>query len=144
MFSKSSEYAIRAAIYIAAEGTRDKMVGIGEICDHIVAPKHFTAKILQVLTKTRIISSKAGVNGGFYLDNTQPAISLIEIVKAVDGDGLFRGCGLGLKECSEKEPCPIHHQFKPIRNAIIKMMEKATIAEMATELKKGGGFLRKN
>lgn len=144
MFSKSSEYAIRAAIYIAAEGTRDKMVGIGEICDHIVAPKHFTAKILQVLTKNQIICSKAGVNGGFYLDNGQPAISLIEIVKAVDGDGLFRGCGLGLKECSETEPCPIHHQFKPIRNSIIKMMEDATVAEMAAELKKGSGFLRKH
>ncbi|QKJ32962.1 Rrf2 family transcriptional regulator [Mucilaginibacter mali] len=144
MFSKSSEYAIRAAIYIAAEGTRDKKIGIGEICDHIVAPRHFTAKILQVLTKNHIISSQAGVNGGFYLDNGQPAISLIEIVKAVDGDGLFKGCGLGLKECSETEPCPIHHQFKPIRNAIIKMMHDATIAGMAAELKKGGGFLRKH
>jgi Rrf2 family iron-sulfur cluster assembly transcriptional regulator len=142
MFSKSSEYAIRAAIYIAAEGKKDKKVGISEICEHILAPQHFTAKILQVLSRNRIISSQTGVNGGFFLDKQQGAIQLIEIVKAVEGDHLFSGCGLGLKECSETEPCPLHQQFKTIRSGLVSMMEKATIEGMAKKLKKGNGFLR--
>ncbi|MEO6520615.1 MAG: Rrf2 family transcriptional regulator [Mucilaginibacter sp.] len=142
MFSKSSEYAIRAAIYIAAEGNKDKKVGISEICDHIVAPQHFTAKILQILTRNHIISSQTGVNGGFFLDEKQPSIQLIEIVKAVEGDRLFSGCGLGLKECSETEPCPLHDQFKTIRSDLISMMQDNTIAGMAKKLKKGSGFLR--
>jgi Rrf2 family iron-sulfur cluster assembly transcriptional regulator len=142
MFSKSSEYAIRAAIYIAAEGNKDKKVGISEICEHIVAPQHFTAKILQILTRNRIISSQTGVNGGFFLDEKQPSIQLIEIVKAVEGDHLFSGCGLGLKECSETEPCPLHHQFKTIRSGLVSMMEGSTIEGMARRLKKGNGFLR--
>jgi Rrf2 family iron-sulfur cluster assembly transcriptional regulator len=142
MFSKSSEYAIRAAIYIAAEGNKDKKVGISEICEHIAAPQHFTAKILQVLSRNHIISSQTGINGGFFLDKKQGAIQLIGIVKALEGDHLFSGCGLGLKECSEKEPCPLHNQFKTIRSALVKMMEEATIEGMARKLKKGNGFLR--
>jgi Rrf2 family iron-sulfur cluster assembly transcriptional regulator len=74
MFSKSCEYAIRAAIYIAAESSEDSKVGIKDICDHIEAPKHFTAKILQVLTKNKIVSSQKGVNGGFYIDKKQGEI----------------------------------------------------------------------
>jgi len=142
MFSKSSEYAIRAAIYIAAEGNKDKKVGISEICDHIVAPQHFTAKILQILTRSNIISSQKGVNGGFFLGENQNDTRLIDIVKAVDGDHLFTGCGLGLKECSETEPCPLHITFKSLRLGIKNMMEEATIGNMAKKLKKGSGFLR--
>lgn len=143
MFSKSSEYAIRAAIYIAAEGNKDKKVGISEICDHIVAPKHFTAKILQILTRNNIISSQKGVNGGFFLGKNQNDRSLIEIVKAVDGDHLFTGCGLGRKDCSEAIPCPFHSKFKTIQSGIKKIMEDATLGNMAKSLKNGSGFLRK-
>jgi Rrf2 family iron-sulfur cluster assembly transcriptional regulator len=142
MFSKSCEYAIRAAIYIAAESSEDSKVGIKDICDHIEAPKHFTAKILQVLTKNKIVSSQKGVNGGFYIDKKQGEKQLIEIVVAIDGNILFTGCGLGLKECSETEPCPLHDKFKSIRSGIKKMMEDATIGSMAKKLKKGNGFLR--
>lgn len=142
MFSKSCEYAIRAAIYIAAEGTMDKKVGIDEICNHIEAPKHFTAKILQILTRNKIISSQKGVNGGFYLDKDQPKMTLIQIVSAIDGDLLFTRCGLGLKECSEEEPCPLHDRFKGLRAGIKKMLEDATIEVMAGKLKKGKGFLK--
>ena len=142
MFSKSCEYAIRAAIYISAESSMEKMAGIDQICEHIDAPKHFTAKILQILTRNNVVSSKKGVNGGYYLNKTQKDRPLIEIVRATDGDVLFSGCGLGLKECSENEPCPLHDKFKAIRNSMKKMMEESTIESMAVKLKKGGVFLR--
>ena len=142
MFSKSCEYAIRATIYISAESSMEKMAGIDEICKHIDAPKHFTAKILQILTRNNIVSSKKGVNGGYYLNKTQKNKPLIEIVRATDGDILFSGCGLGLKECSETEPCPLHDKFKSIRNNIKKMMEGSTIDSMAVKLKAGAAFLR--
>ena len=142
MFSKSCEYAIRATIYISAEGSAERKIGIDEICEHIDAPKHFTEKILQILTRNQIVSSKNGVNGGFYLNKTQKGKPLIEIVRATDGDVLFSGCGLGLKECSETEPCPLHDKFKSIRNNIKKMMEESSIDSMAKKLVKGNGFLR--
>jgi len=82
------------------------------------------------------------VNGGFYIDKNQSQKTLIQIVSAIDGDVLFTGCGLGLKECSEVEPCPLHDKFKGIRAGIKKMLEEATIEIMASKLKKGRGFLR--
>ena len=142
MFSKSCEYAIRAAIYIAAESSKERKAGITDICDHIEAPKHFTAKILQILTRNKIVSSQKGVNGGFYLTKDQNNKPLSDIVSATDGNVLFTGCGLGLKECSEEEPCPLHEKFGSIRANIKKMMEESTIESMAKKLKKGNGFLR--
>src|SRR3569832_564976 len=121
MLSKSSENAIRAAKYISAESCLDKKIGILEICEHILAPQHFTAKIMQVLTRHHIVSSQKGVNGGYYLDEKQQEKKLIDIIRAYDGDQLFAVCILGLKNKTETEPSPQHHTYKAIRSGIKNM-----------------------
>lgn len=68
MFSKATEYALRATIYISQKGTEEKMVGLAEIAKAIDSPQSFTAKILQRLSRdNKIISSARGPNGGFYI-----------------------------------------------------------------------------
>ena len=67
MFSKSCEYAIKAAIFIANNSLVDKKVGFVDIAKMIDSPEAFTAKILQKLTKDGVIQSVRGVNGGFYI-----------------------------------------------------------------------------
>lgn len=57
MFSKSCEYAIRATIYIAKQTKQDKRVGIKDIANAINSPNAFTGKILQQLSKAKIIES---------------------------------------------------------------------------------------
>jgi Rrf2 family iron-sulfur cluster assembly transcriptional regulator len=142
MFSKTCEYGIRAVIYISAKGSQESKIGIPDIGKNIEAPVQFTAKILQTLVHNDIVSSQKGVNGGFYLNKQQKQKQLIEVVRAIDGDKLFSGCGLGLKSCSEDEPCPLHDKFKAIRGSLKKMMEQTTIDEMSKMLKIGRGFLR--
>lgn len=142
MFSKTCEYGIRAVIYVSASGNQDNKISIPEISSNIEAPVHFTAKILQTLVHNDILSSKKGVNGGFYLNVTQKQRQLIEVVRAIDGDVLFSGCGLGLKSCSEQEQCPLHDKFTAIRTSLKNMMEQTTIDEMAKTLNNGRKFLR--
>ena len=141
MFSKACEYGIRAIVYIASESTEDNKVGIQDICKHIEAPQHFTAKILQILGRHQLITSQKGVNGGFYLNEQQKKQPLFNVVDAIDGDKIFTGWGLGLKQCSETKLCPIHHQFKDVRNRLNKMMRETTIETLAKRLKKGDTVL---
>lgn len=143
LFSKTCEYAIRAVFFIAHKTANGERVGIKEIAEGIDSPEHFLAKILQHLSRKRLISSIKGPNGGFYLDTESLKRSLIEIVEAIDGDKLFRGCGLGLKQCSEINPCPLHNQFKDIRNSINDMLNDITIGEFNEELMSGLLSLKK-
>lgn len=137
MFSKTCEYAIRATVYIASEYKNEEKIGIQDICKNIEAPQHFTAKTLQVLGHHDIISSKKGVHGGFYVSEEQMNRKLIDIVYAIDGDHVFTGCALGLEQCSEVKPCPIHYKFKPVRESLKKVLEETTIRELANNIKKG-------
>lgn len=143
MFSKTVEYAIRAVLFVAQKSEHGNKVGIKEISKGIGAPEHFLAKILQDLSRKGLIQSIKGPNGGFYIEEASRKNTLADIVKAIDGDKLFTGCGLGLKICSEKNPCPLHDEFKVIREKISQMLESATVAEFNIELVKGIRHLKR-
>ena len=129
-------------IFIAQKSKSGNRVGIKEIAKGIDSPEHFIAKILQELSRKNLVSSMKGPNGGFYLEEDTIDCSLADIVKIVDGDKLFTGCGLGLKQCSELHPCPIHHEFKSVRKGIQLMLEKAKLGEFTEQLEKSVTFLK--
>ena len=127
MFSKTCEYAIRALIFIAQMSKDGSRISIKDISSGIDSPEYFIAKILQDLSRKGFVQSAKGPNGGFYMDDANLEQSVADIVREIDGDKLFSGCGLGLKECSEDHPCPIHNDFKHIRQEIKTMLEESRI-----------------
>jgi Rrf2 family protein len=129
MFSKTCEYAIRAMIYIAQQSKTDKKTGFKQIANAIDAPEPFIAKILQQLGRENLVQSAKGPHGGFYINSETMKRTLADVVKAIDGDKIFTGCGLGLTFCSETNPCPIHNEFKAIRNQIQEMLQSATVSQ---------------
>lgn len=127
MFSKTCEYAIRALIFVAQKSKDGSRISIKDISSGIDSPEYFIAKILQDLSRKGFVQSAKGPNGGFYMDDANLEQSVADIVREIDGDKLFSGCGLGLKECSEDHPCPIHNDFKHIRQEIKTMLEESRI-----------------
>jgi Rrf2 family transcriptional regulator, iron-sulfur cluster assembly transcription factor len=144
MFSKACEYAIRATIYITVQSNQEKRISLKDIAKEIDSPEAFTAKILQQLSRHGIIESLKGPNGGFTIDKKNMAkIKLSQIVSAIDGDSIYKGCGLGLKVCSEIRPCPVHDKFKNIREDLKSMLEKTSLLELSVGMENGMTFLRK-
>ena len=143
MFSKTCEYAIRALIFIAQKSKDGSRIGIKNISSGIDSPEYFIAKILQDLSRKGFVQSVKGPNGGFYMDEINLKQSVADIVREIDGDKLFTGCGLGLKECSEDHPCPIHNDFKHIRQKIKDMLENSKIEMFVKNLDLKLTFLKK-
>jgi len=142
VFSKTCEYALRAVIFIAQRSENGTKIGIKEIAEGIDSPVHFIAKILQDLGKRGLVQSSKGPNGGFYINEAGQKKTLIDIVRAVDGDNIFTGCGLGLKNCSEIKPCPLHNEFKLIRSKIQTTLSSATIGAFNESLNLGLSFIK--
>ncbi|MBC9932073.1 RrF2 family transcriptional regulator [Chitinophaga qingshengii] len=142
MLSKTAEYALRATIYIALKGSEDNKLGIEEIAKGIDSPRSFTAKILQLLTQNnRVISSVRGPNGGFYLTDRARKLPVKAILAAVEEENVITKCVLGLKECSETRPCPMHTQYKNIKKQLKQMFEKTAIQQLVDEFNKGNYFI---
>lgn len=142
MFSKACEYGIKAIIYIATQSLKDERVKIGDIAKNTNSPEAFTAKVLGSLVKRNIVQSQTGPNGGFYIEKSRmDHIPISEIVVAIDGESLFSGCALGLHECDETHPCPLHHKFVQIRSSLKDVLEKTSVYELTIGVQNGETIL---
>lgn len=137
MFSKSCEYALQAMIYIVLHSGEGKNVSLKEIAHNQEIPLHFLSKILQILVKHKFIGSVKGPNGGFFPLKPPQKITLLAIVKTIDGKNIFNRCGLGLKKCSDATPCPIHHEYKIVKQNIEHILSNKSIAELAEDVENG-------
>lgn len=142
MFSKSCEYAIKAMIFVAQKSKDEMRVGVKDIAKGTDAPEHFIAKIMQDLSRRKLLQSVKGPNGGFYMNSHDLKNSIANIVKAIDGDNIYSDCVLGLKACSEKNPCPVHYEYKEIKKNLINMIENNTIGDFNEKLDSGKYFLK--
>ena len=143
MFSKACEYGIRAAIFIALQSQQGERASLKDISAEIDSPVAFTSKILQQLVKSKIITSVKGSVGGFEIEPGKlEEIKLSQIVSSIDGNQIYVGCGLGLKNCSEIKPCPLHDKFKKIREDLRYMLESTSLFELSQGLKTGDTFLK--
>ena len=81
-------------------------------------PYPFLSKIMQQLSKSKIVSSTKGRNGGFYLSAENRKRPLVDVVICIEGDNVFKNCILGLPDCSDINPCVLHSHFKLFKNSI--------------------------
>ena len=142
MFSKATEYALRAVIYIAQKGSEEKKLGLAEIAKAIDSPRSFTAKILQQLTSgNKIVNSSRGPAGGFYITEKSKKLPVRSVLAAMNEDVRLEKCVLGLKQCSELKPCPMHAQYKLIKPLLINLFETKTIQSLAEDMDKGNSYI---
>jgi Rrf2 family protein len=131
VFKKETEYALRALVYIQLQNNNKRRPGIAEIAAEIETPPSFTAKILQRMVKQGFIESVKGIGGGFFFNELKETLTLKRVIVSIEGDSLFSGCGFGLKHCDENNPCPLHHDYAPIRDAMNKLVKEESIQSMA-------------
>lgn len=142
MFSKTTEYALRATIYIAQKSTVDKKLGIAEIAKAIDSPQSFTAKIIQQLTRgNTLVSSVRGPNGGFFMTDKAKRLPVRVILDLMGEDSKFQTCILGLKQCSEIKPCPMHFEYKPIKEQLISLFADRSIESLAEDINNEQAFI---
>jgi Rrf2 family protein len=145
MFSKATEYALRATIFLAQKSSEENKLGIDEIATAIDSPRSFTAKILQQLTRDNcVVSSVRGPHGGFFISAKAKKMPVRAVLMAMGEDEILEKCVMGLKLCSEAEPCPMHAQYKVIKKKLISLFTQKSIQQMASEIKEGVVFIRNN
>ena len=141
MLSLTCKTAIKAVIYLASKFESGEKAGIKEIAEFIGASEHTVGKMLQSLVKEEVINSMKGPSGGFYINAKQKNQPIINIVFAIDGKDVFNQCGLGLSECSADHPCPIHEDYKAVRDLFNKMCLDKKIAELCDPVNSGMAYL---
>ncbi len=142
IFSKSTEYATRVLVYLVINSGEKKKIGVQKLASVLEFPEHYLGKILQTLAKNGLVASAKGPNGGFFATQKTGSLTLLSVVDLFDGLRFFDTCGLGLHECNEDRPCPIHKEYQIVKGNLYKLLSDKTIDMMKEDIESGIAFMR--
>ena len=131
MLSRKCKYAIHALVYLA-ERYQAGPVHIQEIADSERIPKKFLEAILLELRNAKILHSKKGKGGGYYLYRPPDQVNLIEIIRLMDGAIAMLPCvSLNYyepcEECRDEKTCGIRDAFIGVRDETLRILAESTL-----------------
>ncbi len=133
MLSNTCKYAIRAVLYLAINEKGNQKIGIKKISEDLDMPSPFLGKILQVLSKNKLLNSTKGPHGGFSLGKDALKISLLDIVQVIDGLDFFHNCVIGVRICEDddekKKLCPFHNELDPLRDKLHAQFKTLSVGQ---------------
>lgn len=130
MISQTAEYALRAIVYLAMEPEVPKTTQ--QIAETTHVPKGYLSKVLQSLNRAGLIGSQRGLHGGALLLKAPEALTLYEVVNAVDPIKRIYTCPLGLK-AHGMILCPLHKRLDAAMELVETSFRETTVAELLAE-----------
>jgi Rrf2 family protein len=126
--SKTAGYAIHALSYIGRAAPRSCV--IRSIAQSTGLQKPYLSKIINQLAHHGLVKAKRGYRGGILLVRLPEHISLLEIVRAVDGEHSPSFCLFGLEHCPIFGTCPAHVQWNAMREQVEVLLGRITLDDV--------------
>ena len=129
MISQTSEYALRAVVWLAEH--RDRAQTTDEIARGMKIPAGYLSKVLQTLARARLVVSRRGLGGGFALTRLPSEIVPLDVINAVDPIKRIERCPLDKKAHADKL-CPLHARLAAAVETIEESFRSCTIEELCS------------
>ena len=139
--SVRGEYALRALTVLGLDYSEgDSVLRIQEISNRQRIPKRFLEQILNDLKAAGIVESRRGMAGGYRLRMPPDRITLAEVIRYIEGplapvscvsERYYEKCS-----CPDEEKCGIRSVMKEVRDAIVKILETVTVAQLCERVRR--------
>lgn len=124
MISQTTEYALRAVVYLADSDSPRTTAAIAEATQ---VPQGYLSKVMQALVKAEVVRSQRGLHGGFVLAHTPTDLSVLAVINAIEPIRRYHQCPLGLHG---KTLCPLHKKLDDAAKRIEETFGDSTIHDM--------------
>jgi Rrf2 family protein len=128
--SAKTDYAIRAAIELALAGP-DGSLTSHAIADAQEIPLRFLLNILADLRRTGLVDSRRGPGGGWWLSRPAEAITIADVVRAVDGPLAEVSAGRPGRPITRGNAASVNDLWIAVRTGIRNILEQITVADLA-------------
>jgi Rrf2 family transcriptional regulator, nitric oxide-sensitive transcriptional repressor len=130
MLSQTVEYALRAAVYLADQAPNPRTTE--QIANVTKVPQAYLSKVMQSLSRAGLVNSQRGLRGGFALARPTEAITILEVVNAVDPIQRIQACPLGIPTHGTNL-CALHRRLDQALEAVERAFRETTLAEVLAE-----------
>jgi len=130
MISQTAEYALRAIVHLATEPTTAQTTR--QIAEKTGVPSPYLAKVMKSLARAGLVRPQRGLHGGFRLNRAPEAVSIYEVVQAVDPLTRIHTCPLGIA-AHGTNLCPLHRRLDDAMALVEQAFKSSSLAELLAE-----------
>jgi Rrf2 family protein len=129
MLSKTSEYALRAVLFLARQ-PQGVPVRANDVAVGLDVPANYLSKILHTLSRAGVVTSERGPRGGFRLARPADRTTLAAVVSPFDEISPTDQCLLGRRRCHDDHPCGAHERWKEVFEPVTDFFRETMVAEL--------------
>ena len=130
--SKKADYALMAMKHLALRPDQ-AAASAREIAEQYDIPVELMAKVLQRLARKGLVASHQGTRGGYHLIRPASAISVADVIQAVDGPLTVTACSTDEENCDQFSKCSVRDPLWRIKDRILLALEACSISELASD-----------
>lgn len=131
--TRRGDYAVRAMLALAAEDEGIRLSS-RRIAERMDIPPRFLPQVMHDLAEAGLVVAHEGRAGGYRLSRPAEAISLLDVVSAVERNGRLRSCVLRGGPCAADGTCAVHDVFISAWETITERLASATLAGLAARI----------
>ncbi len=132
ILSKLADYGVIVATHLATYP--DRQATASAIAAETRLPPATVAKLLKAMAHAGLVSATRGAGGGYRLARRGCAISVAEVVAAIDGDIGLTQCSVHVDECARTTYCPTRPHWAAINRAVGEALSAISLDEMVSPL----------
>ncbi len=127
--SKLTDYGIVLLARFAAEppGTT---LNAREMSEATGLPLPVVSKMLKTLAGAELLRSQRGAKGGYHLMRAPEAVTVAELLDALEGGVALMDCTAGPGHCEQEQNCNVREPWQRINRAVLGALETVTLAEL--------------
>ena len=130
--SKKADYALMAMKHLAVRPDAAS-ASAREIAEAYDIPVELMAKVLQRLARRGLLRSHQGTRGGYRLSRPSTAISVADIIQAIDGPLTVTACSTEAENCGQYAKCSVRDPLWRIKDRILSALATCSLQEVASE-----------
>jgi Rrf2 family protein len=131
--SKKADYALIAMKHLALRPDQ-AAASAREIAEQYDIPVELMAKVLQRLAREGLLASHQGTRGGYQLSRSPSAISVADVIQAVDGPLAVTACATDEENCEQFSKCSVRDPLWKIKERILLALQMCSITELAADV----------
>lgn len=131
---KLTDYATLLLTHLARGGHMP--TSAQHLADELMLPGPTVSKLLKRLARAGLVQSTRGVNGGYTLSRVAKAISMAEVITAIEGPIALTECALGSRYCTRESACITRPNWQLISHAVHSALSGVSIADMAAPMRR--------
>ena len=130
--SKKADYALIAMKHLATRSDTSSS-SAREIAEQYDIPLELMAKVLQRLARRGLLTSHQGTRGGYRLSRAASAISVADVIQAIEGPLTVTACSSEAENCGQYAKCSVRDPLWRIKDRIVSALATCSLQEVAAE-----------